>query len=111
MRSDHKFIGRIKKERMQSVPDIFLNAYINAYNIYMDYLTGKKYEKEYAPFNANTQGNAYSYKLYYLRFREMIKEEIIPLLLKSDILILMVIQNIKHLACEEKKLRANILSF
>lgn len=84
LRSDHKFIGRIKKERMQSVPDIFLNAYINAYNIYMDYLTGKKYEKEYAPFNANTQGNAYSYKLYYLRFREMIKEEIIPLLLESD---------------------------
>lgn len=84
LRPDKKPVGRIKKERKQKVPDIFLKAYVDSYNIYMEYLAGKTYDSIYGPFNINTRGIAYTYPLYYLRFREMIENEIIPILFNSD---------------------------
>ena len=84
IRPDKKPVGRIKKERKQKVPDIFLKAYVDSYNIYMEYLAGKTYDSIYGPFNINTKGIAYTYPLYYLRFREMIENEIIPILFNSD---------------------------
>ena len=84
LRPDKKPVGRIKKERKQKVPDIFLKAYVDSYNIYMEYLAGKTYDSIYGPFNINTKGIAYTYPLYYLRFREMIENEIIPILFNSD---------------------------
>lgn len=84
LRSDKKPVGRIKKERKQKIPDIFLKAYVDSYNIYMEYLAGKIYDSNYGPFNINTKGAAYTYPLYYLRFRDMIENEIIPILFNSD---------------------------
>jgi integrase/ABC-type dipeptide/oligopeptide/nickel transport system ATPase component len=84
IRSDGIRVGNIKKERMQPVPKIFLEAYMQAYENYMDYLSGRKYEADYGPFNVNTRGMAYTYPLYLLRFHDMITNEIIPILLHRD---------------------------
>lgn len=84
LRSDLLPVGKIKKERMQQVPDIFLNAYKDAYDLYIKYLEGKKYEKDYAPFTINKQGRAITYDSYAQRFRKIVKEELIPIFLASD---------------------------
>ncbi|WFA75357.1 site-specific integrase [Streptococcus suis] len=84
LRSDLKPTGRIKKERMQAVPYIFLEVFVDTYNDYMEYMEGKKYEKDYGPLNLNKQGKALTYDVYYQRFRKIIREEMIPLYLKSD---------------------------
>ena len=84
LRSDLKPTGRIKKERLQAVPYIFLEVFLDTYNDYMSYLEGKKYEKDYGPLNLNRRGEALSYDVYYQRFRKIIREEMIPIFLKSD---------------------------
>ncbi|HEL0009377.1 TPA: site-specific integrase [Streptococcus equi subsp. zooepidemicus] len=84
LRSDLKPTGRIKKERLQAVPYIFLEVFVDTYNDYMAYLEGQKYEKDYGPLNLNKQGKALTYDAYYQRFRRIIREEMIPLYLKSD---------------------------
>lgn len=84
LRSDMVSIGKIKKERKQEMPSIFLKAFKNAYDIYMKYLSGKKYEKEYAPFSVNKRGKALTYDRYRQIFREMIHEEIVPIFLNSN---------------------------
>ena len=84
LRSDLKPTGRIKKERLQAVPYIFLEVFLDTYNDYMTYLEGKKYEKDYGPLNLNRRGIALSYDVYYQRFRKIIREEMIPIFLKSD---------------------------
>lgn len=84
LRSDLKPTGRIKKERMQAVPFIFLEVFLEAYNDYMKYLEGKKYEKDYGPLNLNKQGKALTYDVYYQRFRTIIREEMIPIFLNAD---------------------------
>lgn len=84
LRSDLKPTGRIKRERLQTVPYIFLDVFLDTYNDYMSYLEGKKYEIDYGPLNLNKQGKALSYDVYYQRFRKIIREEMIPLFLKSD---------------------------
>ena len=84
LRSDLKPTGRIKKERLQAVPYIFLEVFLDTYNDYMSYLEGKKYEKDYGPLNLNRRGKALSYDVYYQRFRKIIREEMIPIFLKSD---------------------------
>ena len=84
LRSDLKPTGRIKKERLQAVPYIFLEVFLDTYNDYMSYLEGKKYEKDYGPLNLNKRGKALSYDAYYQRFRKIIREEMIPIFLKSD---------------------------
>ena len=50
----------------------------------MTYLEGKKYEKDYGPLNLNRRGKALSYDVYYQRFRKIIRDEMIPIFLKSD---------------------------
>lgn len=84
LRSDLKPTGRIKKERMQAVPYIFLEVFVDTYNDYMVYLEGQKYEKDYGPLNLNKQGKALTYDVYYQRFRKIIREEMIPIFLNSD---------------------------
>ena len=84
LRSDLKPTGRIKKERLQAVPYIFLEVFLDTYNDYMSYLEGKRYEKDFGPLNLNKQGKALSYDVYYQRFRKIIREEMIPIFLKSD---------------------------
>ncbi|MFV8043377.1 site-specific integrase [Streptococcus pluranimalium] len=84
LRSDLKPTGRIKKERMQAVPYIFLEVFVDTYNDYMAYLEGQKYEKDYGPLNLNKQGKALTYDVYYQRFRKIIREEMIPIFLNSD---------------------------
>ena len=70
--------------RLQAVPYIFLEVFLDTYNDYMSYLEGKKYEKDFGPLNLNKQGKALSYDVYYQRFRKIIREEMIPIFLKSD---------------------------
>ena len=84
LRSDLRPTGRIKRERLQTVPYIFLDVFLDTYNDYMSYLEGKKYEIDYGPLSLNKQGKALSYDVYYQRFRKIIREEMIPLFLKSD---------------------------
>ena len=84
LRSDLKPTGRIKKERMQAVPYIFLEVFVDTYNDYMTYLEGQKYEKDYGPLNLNKQGKALTYDVYYQRFRRIMREEMIPIFLNSD---------------------------
>lgn len=84
LRSDLISVGKIKKERKQEMPDIFINAFLDAYKIYMDYLKGKKYEAEYAPFSINSSGKAMTYERYRQIFQQMILEEIVPIFLSSN---------------------------
>lgn len=84
LRSDLKPTGRIKKERLQAVPYIFLEVFLDTYNDYMTYLEGKKYEKDYGPLNLNRRGKALTYDVYYQRFSKIIRDEMIPIFLKSD---------------------------
>lgn len=74
----------IKKERIAKVPDIFLSAYKDAYEIYMAYMENKPYEADYGAFSVNGQGRAITYDSYYNKFREIIKEEMIPIYLNSN---------------------------
>lgn len=83
LRSDLLSVGGIKKERIARVPDIFLSAYKDAYEIYANYMNGKPYETEYGPFSVNKQGKALTYDSYYLKFRAIIKNEMIPIYLQS----------------------------
>lgn len=83
LRSDLLSVGNIKKERIAHVPDIFLSAYKDAYEIYAHYMNGRPYEADYGPFSVNKQGKALTYDSYYLRFQEIIKHEMIPIYLQS----------------------------
>lgn len=84
LRSDLVSIGNIKKERLQSVPKVFLKAFRDSYNIYTSYISGRKYEADYGPFTTNTQGKAMTYTRYWQLFRNIIKNEMIPMYLASD---------------------------
>jgi len=84
LRSDMRSVGKIKKERKQQIPDIFLQSFKEAYDLYMEYLSGKKYEKDYAPFTLNKQGRAMTYDSYLKKFQDIIRNEMVPLYLASD---------------------------
>ncbi|MBR2408379.1 MAG: site-specific integrase [Lachnospiraceae bacterium] len=84
LRSDLKPVGCIKKERMQKVPDIFLDAFVVCYNEYMKYIEGRWYEADYGPLSINRQCKAYTYPSYRQQFQKIIKNEIVPLLLGSN---------------------------
>lgn len=84
LRSDLVSVGNIKKERTQKVPEIFIQAFKDTYDIYMNYLCDKKYEHAYAPFTINSHGKAMTYTRYWQIFRNIIKEEMIPLYLNSN---------------------------
>ena len=83
LRSDYLSVGGIKKERTAVVPDIFLSAYKDAYDIYTQYMEGKPYEAEFGAFSVNKQGKALTYESYYKKFRSIIKDEMIPIYLQS----------------------------
>lgn len=83
LRSDFLSVGGIKKERLARVPDIFLSAYKEAYDIYMEYMEGKPYEAEYGAFSVNKQGKAITYDSYAKKFKDIIKDEMIPIYLNS----------------------------
>lgn len=84
LRSDLKSVGKIKKERKQQVPDIFLKAFYESFKVYMKYLEGKKYEEEYGAFTVNKQGRAMTYDSYLKKFQDIIQNEIIPLFLNHN---------------------------
>jgi len=84
LRSDMVPVGCIKKERMQKVPDIFIDSFIECYNEYMRYIEGRYYEADYGPLSLNRSGKAYTYPSYRQQFQKIIKDEIIPLLLESN---------------------------
>ena len=83
LRSDCLYVGGIKKERTAIVPDIFLSAYRDAYNIYTEYKNVRAYEADYGAFSVNKQGKAITYASYSQKFRDIIKNEMIPIYLKS----------------------------
>lgn len=84
LRSDLKSTGKIKKERMQTVPLMFKDAFVESYNAYMKAIEGKKYESDYGALTVNKQGKAITYDSYYQSFVKMIREEIIPIYLHDD---------------------------
>ncbi|MCQ2499801.1 MAG: hypothetical protein MJ117_00470 [Lachnospiraceae bacterium] len=83
LRSDLLHVGSIKKERTAKVPDIFLKAFRETYDLYMKYMEGRPYEAEYGAFSVNKQGRAITYNNYYSRFRSIISGEMIPIYLNS----------------------------
>ena len=83
LRSDLKSVGKIKKERTQRVYPTFLKAFYECYQIYMDYIEGKKYEADYGARTVNRQGKALTYDNYYKKFQNVIMD-VIPELLRSD---------------------------
>ncbi|RGG66651.1 site-specific integrase [Eubacterium sp. AF17-7] len=83
LRSDLINVGGIKKEREQKVYPRFINAFMQCYRIYKEYMTNLKFEKEYMPLNVNRNGKAMTYATYLQKFRNMIKE-LIPIMLNSD---------------------------
>jgi len=83
LRSDLKSVGSIKKERIQRVYPAFLDAFMECYRIYMDYIEGRKYEADYGALTVNKQGKAITYDSYYQKFRK-VTTEIIPILLADE---------------------------
>ena len=83
LRSDLKKVGAIKKERTQRVYPAFLKAFYECYQIYMEYMDGRKYEADYGALTVNRQGKALTYDNYYKKFQLVIRD-VIPELLKSD---------------------------
>lgn len=83
LRSDLLFVGGIKKERIQCVHPAFIKAFTGCYNIYMEYIKGRKYEADYGALSVNKQGKAITYASYYGKFKTVIKE-VIPILLQNE---------------------------
>lgn len=83
LRSDLKPVGAIKKERIQRVYPVFLDAFVKCYKIYMTYMEHHKYEAEYGALTVNKQGKAITYDNYYQKFRKIV-EELIPILLANE---------------------------
>ena len=84
LRSDNVNVGNIKKERIQHVSPLFIDLFVDAYNIYLDYLKDKTYEEEYGPLSINRSGKAMTNASYYTAFVKIFKEELAPIYLKSD---------------------------
>lgn len=84
IRSDLHSVGNIKKERRQQIPDIFLGAFRDSYNIYVNHIKNKKYEKDYGAFTVNKQGKAMTCDSYRKKFQTIIRDEMIPIYLASD---------------------------
>lgn len=82
LRSDLKKVGGIKKERTQEVFTNFLPDFMSAYDEYVKYLKGKKYEDAFGPLTLNKQGKAMTFPTYAAEFSTAVKE-CIPALLQS----------------------------
>lgn len=84
IRSDLISVGGIKKERMQRVHPVFLEVFMECYNIYMDYVKGRKYEADYGALTNNISGRALTYDSYYAEFRKAVQESIPVMLNDAD---------------------------
>lgn len=82
LRSDNIIVGSIKKERMQYVPNLFLQPFMTCYKIYEDYMSQRTRESEYMPFTVNRSGKAMTYDTYRKRFDKIV-QEMIPIYLNS----------------------------
>lgn len=84
LRSDGKITGSIKKERLQTVPSIFISSFAEYYEKYLEYLKKQPYEEDYGALNINKQGKAMIYRSYFNAFKQIVKEEMVPIYLASD---------------------------
>ena len=84
LRGDGRITGSIKKERLQTVPAIFVPSFVQLYEKYMTYLKNKPYEEEFGAFTVNRQGRAMAYRSYYNTFKKIIHEEMVPIFLASQ---------------------------
>lgn len=84
LRSDGVVTGGIKKPRLQKIPVVFINSFMEYYNIYLNYLQYMEYEEDYGPLNINRQGKALAYRSYYNAFNKIVKEELMPICLASE---------------------------
>lgn len=84
LRSDGIKTGKIKKERIVTVYPPLMNEFFNAYKKHMYMSREKEYEKQFGPMFINRDGKAMTYKTYLQRFQRLVKEHLMPRLLKSD---------------------------
>lgn len=84
LRSDAVSVGGIKRERTQEVCPVFIDAFMQTYDYYIKYLEKQNYEKEFAPFSVNRSGKALTYASFKNQFNKIIKDELVPIFLKSD---------------------------
>lgn len=83
LRSDLKYVGKIKKERTQKVYPAFLHAFMDCYNIFMKFNENRLYEAEYGALSNTNFGKAISYKDYLYEFHKAVQGAI-PTMLASD---------------------------
>ena len=83
LRSDLQKVGLIKKEREQRLYPLFLKAFYECYQIYMEYMENRTYEAEYGALSVNKQGRAMTYNSFYGKFKKAVQDTI-PLLLASN---------------------------
>jgi integrase len=83
LRSDLISVGDIKKERNQKVYPAFISAFYECYQLYMNFIEGRKYETDYAPLTSEKKGKAITYQAYYAEFRNAVKE-CIPIMLSNN---------------------------
>ena len=84
LRSDYISVGKIKKERTARVHPSFLSIFGECYDIYMQYMEGKKFEEDYGPLTVNRDGRAMTYQTFFQQFQQVV-QECIPIMLSSDI--------------------------
>ncbi len=83
LRSDLTDVGGIKRHRFQKVFPLFLDAFMDCYNTYMDYMKDKPYEANYGALNVTSSGKARTYSSYCDIFKKAVKSSI-PKMLASD---------------------------
>lgn len=74
LRSDDVPVGGIKKHRRQKVYPAFLAEFRTLYEIYMDFIEGRKFETDYGPLTTNQSGKAFTYDAYLREFKKVICE-------------------------------------
>lgn len=76
--------ANIKVHRTQRVYPDFRDAFVHAYNMHMKLIEGRRYDSETGPLCFNQNGKAMTYHDFYYHFNKMIREDVIPLFLKSN---------------------------
>jgi len=84
LRSDGVIVGDIKKERLQCVYPVFIDAFIRAYELHRKWLDSKNFEKDYCPMFVNNNGMAMTYKNYKEAFDKFIEQYFRKALLESE---------------------------
>ena len=62
---------------------LFLKAFYECYQIYMEHMENRTYEAEYGALSVNKQGRAMTYNSFYGKFKKAVQDTI-PLLLASN---------------------------